>query len=180
MTKHLIFITGIFFFFSSSELVSSWSIQKEDGSKNPYIPRSSVCVMAIGTRSYCPRPFIVVIALIESRATTTYCCLTFLCVMASWWYQKNASIEVIQSTKCEVNTRHRRRSGLAQAERLREGYRYSVPSGGQPPGIRSWRIGESRLGMEGMRTDRQTDRQSDILSASINTNKRETQFYKLR
>ena len=29
----------------------------------------------------------------------------------------------------EVNTRHRRRSGFAQAERLRSGYRYSVPSG---------------------------------------------------
>ena len=29
----------------------------------------------------------------------------------------------------EVNTRHRRRSGLAQTERLREGYRYSMPSG---------------------------------------------------
>ena len=25
---------------------------------------------------------------------------------------------------------------MAQAERLREGYRYSVPSGGQPPGVR--------------------------------------------
>ena len=35
------------------------------------------------------------------------------------------------------HTRHRRRWGLAQAKRLREGYRYSVPSGAQPPGIRS-------------------------------------------
>ena len=25
---------------------------------------------------------------------------------------------------------------MAQAERLRDGYRYSMPSGGQPPGIR--------------------------------------------
>ena len=50
--------------------------------------------------------------------------------------KENASIEV-QSNATSQHTRRRRRWGLAQAERLREGYRYSVPSGAQQPGIRS-------------------------------------------
>ena len=50
--------------------------------------------------------------------------------------KENASIEA-QSNARSQNTRRRRRWGLAQAERLREGYRYSVPSGAQPSGIRS-------------------------------------------
>ena len=51
--------------------------------------------------------------------------------------KENASNEVVQSQTNvrSQHTRHRRRSGLAQAERLREGCRYSVPSRGPPPGI---------------------------------------------
>ena len=70
--------------------------------------------MAIGTRSYCPvYPFIVAIKMgtlgvlsrafivvIEMRATT-YCCFTFLCVMASW-HQKR--FDRGRPFKCEVNT----------------------------------------------------------------------------
>ena len=43
--------------------------------------------------------------------------------------KQSASIEAVQSNVRSQHTRRRRRAGLAQAERLREGYRYSVPSG---------------------------------------------------
>ena len=44
-----------------------------------------------------------------------------------------------QSNLRTRHTQHLGRCGLAQAEGLRERYRYSVPSGGQPSGIRSAR-----------------------------------------
>ena len=93
-------------------------------------------------RKACTQSSALVVVVIAFRATV--CCCFFV-----WWLDgtKSASIEVVQSNAISQHTQRRRRSGLAQPERLREGYRYSVPSGGQPPGIRSWKIGESRLGV---------------------------------
>ena len=42
----------------------------------------------------------------------------------------------------EINIHGAAGGGLAQAERLREGYRCSMPSGAQSPGIRGCTIGE--------------------------------------
>ena len=68
----------------------------------------------------------------------------------------SASIEVVLSNVRSQHSRHRRRSGLAQAERLREGYRYSVPSGAQPPGIKVENLARVTPGcVRG--ADRQTD-----------------------
>ena len=84
-------------------------------------------------RNACTQSSALVVVVIELRATAY--CSSFV----SWLDDgtKNALIEVVQSNAISQHTQRRRRSGLAQPERLREGYRYSVPSGGQPPGIRS-------------------------------------------
>ena len=99
--------------------------------------------MVIGARFYCPvHPFIVVI---EMRALSPAHSLLLWsnCVLqraaASLCDGLMMTPKVLRlrssSQMREVNTRRRRKLGLAQAERLREGYRYSVPSGAQPPGI---------------------------------------------
>ena len=71
------------------------------------------------------------VVVIELRARA--CCCFFVC----WWLDgaKNASVDADQPRTRSQRIRDSRRWGLAQAERLREGYRYLVPSGAQPPAI---------------------------------------------
>ena len=105
--------------------------------------------MAIGARFYCPvHSFI---AVIEMRALSPAhsSVLWSNCVLqradASWrdddLMMAPKMLQLRYSSKMrEVNTRRRRSLGLAQAERLRQGYRCLVPSEAQPAGIRSLKI----------------------------------------
>ena len=121
--------------------------------------------MAIGARFYCPvHSFI---AVIEMRALSPAhsSVLWSNCVLqradASWrdddLMMAPKMLQLRYSSKMrEVNTRRRRKLGLAQAERLREGYRYSLPSGAQPPGIKFENLARVTPGcVRG--ADRQTD-----------------------
>ena len=101
----------------------------------------SVCIVAIGTRSYCPvHSFIVVIEIralsllssalvvvIELRVTSYcwFCVMTHDDLMMKPKMLPSCSSSLIVKSTRGQHTRHSRRWGLAQAERLRDSYWYS-------------------------------------------------------
>ena len=92
---------------------------------------------AVGARFYCPvHSFIVDIetrALSPAHSSLSWSNCVLQRAAASLCDGLMMTPKVLRlrssSQMREVNTRRRRKLGLAQAERLREGYRFSVPSG---------------------------------------------------
>ena len=143
-------------------------------------PRSIVCVMAIGTRSYWPHPLLLWSKCVHSHWSK--CCNNGLLLdffLCDGWTMVPKQCFDWGPVKREMSTHTAPREvGLGLGRASAWGLSVLGAVGGST--ARDQKLKNRRVTPgNGRNVDGQTDRQSDI-SASINTNKIETQLYKLR